>query len=64
MREAEVKNNRQIHLCSGETSKLVGCSLHIQQPAAANLYRKCYILLLNAAAFWLQPAVMNFDDSP
>ena len=25
----------------GETSKLIGCSLHIQQPAAANLYRKC-----------------------
>ena len=40
------------------------CSLHIQQPAAANLYRKCYTLLLNAAAFWLQPAVMNFDVFP
>ena len=48
----------------GETSKLIGCSLHIQQPAAANLYRKCYTLLFNAAAFWLQPAVMNFDDFP
>ena len=48
----------------GETSKLIGCSLHIQQPAAANLYRKCYTLLLNAAAFWLQPAVLNFDVFP
>ena len=48
----------------GETSKLIGCSLHIQQPAAANLYRKCYTLLLNAAAFWLQPAVINFDVFP
>ena len=48
----------------GETSKLIGCSLHIQQPATANLYRKCYTLLLNAAAFWLQPAVMNFDVFP
>ena len=45
----------------GETSKLIGYSLHIQQPTAAKLYRKCYKLLLNAAAFWLQPAVMNFD---
>ena len=48
----------------GETSKFIGCSLHIQQPAAANLYRECYTLLLNAAAFWLQPAVMNFDVFP
>ena len=24
----------------GETSKSMGCSPHIQQPAAANLYRK------------------------
>ena len=48
----------------GETSKLIGCSLHIQQPAAANLYRKCYTLLLKPAAFWLQPAVMNVDVSP
>ena len=45
----------------GETSKLICCSINIQQPAAANLYRKCYTLLLNAAAFWLQPAVTNFD---
>ena len=37
---------------------------HIQQPAAANLYRKSYTQLLNAAAFWLQPTVMNFDVSP
>ena len=35
-----------------------------QQPAAANLYRKCYTLLLNAASFWLQPVVMNFDVFP
>ena len=48
----------------GEASKLSGCSHHIQQPAAAKLYRKSYTLLLNAAAFWLQPAVMNFDVSP
>ena len=26
----------------GETSKFTGCSPHIQQPAAANLYRKSY----------------------
>ena len=31
--------------------------------AAANLYRKSYTLL-DAAAFWLQPAVVNFDVSP
>ena len=48
----------------GETSKLIGCSLHIQQPAAANLYGKCYTLILNTVAFWLQPAVMNFDLFP
>ena len=45
-------------------SKFTGCSLHIQQLAAANLYRKSYIQVLNAAAFWLQPAVMNFDVTP
>ena len=27
----------------GETSTFAGCSLHIQQPAAANLHRKTYI---------------------
>ena len=27
-------------------------------------YTKCHILLFNAAAFWLQPAVMNFDIFP
>ena len=32
---------------------------HIQQPAAANLNRTSYSLLLNAAAFWLQPAIKN-----
>ena len=48
----------------GETSKFIGCSLHIQQPAAANLYRKCYTLLLDAESFWLQPAVMKFDVFP
>ena len=48
----------------GETSKLIGCSLYIQQPVAANLYRKCYTLLLNAAAFCLQPPGMNFDVFP
>ena len=47
----------------GETSTLIGCSLNIQQPAAANLYTKCYILLLNAAAFWLQPAVIILMSS-
>ena len=45
----------------GDTSKFTGSSLHTQQPAAANLYRKCYTLLLDAAAFWLQPTVMNFE---
>ena len=48
----------------GETSKFTGCSFHIQQPAAANLYRKSYTYMLNAAASWLQPAVMNVDVSP
>ena len=43
----------------GETSKYVGCRPHIQQPAAANLYGKSCIKLVNAAAFWLQPTVMN-----
>ena len=55
---------RAIGKVLGETSKLIGCSLHIQQPAAANLYRKYYTLLLDAAAFWLQPAVMHFDVFP
>ena len=48
----------------GETSKFNGGSPHIQQPAAANLYRKSYTNLLNAAAFWLQLAVTDFDDFP
>ena len=30
----------------------------------ANLYRKRYTYMLNAAAFWLQAAVMNFDVFP
>ena len=45
-------------------SKFKGCSHHIQQPAAANFYRKSYIYMLNAAALLLQPVVMNFDVSP
>ena len=48
----------------GETSKFNGGSPHIQQPAAANLYRKSNTYLLNAAAFWLQPAVTDFDVFP
>ena len=47
----------------GETCKFIGYSPHIQQPATANLYRKSYTQLLNAAAFWLQPAVKHFDVS-
>ena len=45
-----------------ETSKLIGCNAYIQQPAAANLHRtKLYIdVMVNAAASWLQPVVMNF----
>ena len=41
--------------------RFIGCSPHIQQPAVANaiLHRKSYTELLNAAALWLQPAVMN-----
>ena len=59
------KNNSSRYLTLGETSKLNGCSLHmhVQQPAAANLYRTCYTLLLKAAAFWLQPGVIDFDFS-
>ena len=53
-----------LHNSLGKTSKLIGCSIHIQQPAAANLYRKCYTSLLKAAAYWLQPAVMNVDVFP
>ena len=30
------------------------CSLHFQQPAAANLCRKSHSQRLNAAAFWLR----------
>ena len=37
---------------------------YIQQPAAANLYRKSYEKLLNAAAIWLQPDVVNFEVFP
>ena len=33
----------------------------IQRPAAGNIYRKSYKLLVNAAAFLLQPAFVNFD---
>ena len=51
-----------LHL--GETSKSTGCSPHIQEPAAANVYRKFYTYSLNAWAFWLQPVVMNFDVCP
>ena len=51
-------------LMLGETSKFIGCSPHIQQPATANLYRKSYTQLLNAAAFWMQPTVKHFDVSP
>ena len=47
-----------------ETSTFIGCSLYIQQPAAANLYRKSHKSLLNAAAFRLQQAAMNFDVIP
>ena len=36
----------------------------LQPPYSANLYRKGYAWQLNAAALWLQPAVMNFDVSP
>ena len=32
----------------GEMSKFIGCSPHIQQPAAANLHKKSYTSLLNA----------------
>ena len=48
------KGKRQIHWSQH----------HIQQLAAANLYRKIYIYLLNAAAFCLLPAAMNFDVFP
>ena len=48
----------------GETSQFIGLSTHIQQPAAAKLYRESYTQLLDAAAIWLQPLVMNFDVSP
>ena len=44
------------YLYSEETSKSIGCSLYIQQPAAANLYRKSHKFMLNAAAFRLQQA--------
>ena len=47
-----------------ETSKVTSCSHHIQQPAAAHLYRKNYRYQVNAAALWLQPVVMNFDVFP
>ena len=47
-----------------ETSKFSGCSLHIQQPAAPHLYKESFTQLLNAAAFQLQPTVMDFDVSP
>ena len=51
----------------GEKSEFIGCS---SQPAAANLYRKGYIraisgyIMLNSAAFLLQPVVMNLDVFP
>ena len=45
-------------------SEFIGCSPHIQQAAAANLFRKSYTYLLNAAAFWLQPAVIRYDVLP
>ena len=47
----------------GETSKLIGCSHHIQQTAAAKLHSNCYASLLVAAALWLQRVVRNFDVS-
>ena len=45
----------------GKMSKFISCSPHIQQPTAANLYRKN---LHKSAAFWVQPAVMNCNVFP
>ena len=45
-------------------SEIIGCSPLFQQPTAASLYRESYAKLMNAAAFWLQPALMNFDVFP
>ena len=49
-RKALGQSHEETQPSLGETTQLIGCSLNIQQPAAANLYRKCYTLLLNAAA--------------
>ena len=57
-------SDKYIFLLAGHTSKLSGCSTKVQQPAAANVYRKSYTSLLNTAALCLQPVVMKFDNSP
>ena len=49
---------------SGEMSEFSGCSILIQQPDAASLYRKSYTEVSNAAACWLQPVVMDVDIFP
>ena len=42
-----------------ETSKCIGCSLHIQQPAAAKLHSKSYASLFVAAALWLYLGIVT-----
>ena len=59
-----ISNSQQASGPLGEMSRLIGCSLHIQQPAAAKLYSKSYASVLVAAALWLQPLVRNCDVSP
>ena len=56
-----VQNIFVMNVYIGETSKSIGRSPLIHQKVVANLYGKSYIYLLNAAVFWLQPAVMNVD---
>ena len=58
-------------LCSSEASTYIRGDVRILwlhplilQPAAANMYRKSYTSLLNAAGFWLQQAAMDFDVFP
>ena len=52
------------HICIRGDVKINWLQPPYSAAITANLYRKCYTFLLNAAAFWLQPAVMNFDVFP
>ena len=57
-------NDGRLARLQGQTSKFFIPRPLIQQKAAAFLYNKCYVNLLDATTIWLQPLVGNFDVCP